>query len=62
MLIPCCIATPQFHGSADNFHMHKQSGHIDTDNWEFYSDMKKKGDHNVSFHTEEQFKKSKVKC
>jgi len=60
--IECCVKTPQFNGSKDKFHMHKQEGTIDKFTWEFKSDMLNKGDHNISFHTREEFEKFKVSC
>jgi hypothetical protein len=48
------IETPQFLGSQDKFYMHSQVGHLYYTTLEFRPEQKKKGNHNVKFHTIDQ--------
>jgi hypothetical protein len=59
-MIHCRIQTPQFHGSQDVFHLHRQEGYYDNINMKFYSSKKQAGDHDVQFHSQEDFLKALV--
>lgn len=58
--IECEIETPQFHGSQDKFHLHRQRGYLDKETMKFYPHTTIfgtyiGGDHEVSFSSERDF-------
>jgi hypothetical protein len=62
----CEIETPQFHGSLDKFHLHRQSGKFNKTELKFYPlvgifGMYRGGDHEVHFKNITDFKKCIVR-
>lgn len=62
----CEIETPQFHGSQDKFHMHRQSGTFHKSEMKFYPykgmfGNYSNGDHEVCFHSIDGLRKALIK-
>ena len=62
----CEISTPQFHGSQDKFHLHKQCGTYYKSEMKFYPFVSMfgyptNGDHTVQFHNQNDIKKAIVR-